>query len=43
MKVKIHVKAGRNQEPPSGTNNNQTAARVLKVKTSVKAGLIGLL
>src|SRR5262245_42833105 len=41
MKIKTNVKAGAwsvKDDPPAGRNNNQTAARGLKVKTDVKAG-----
>jgi len=38
MKIRSNVKAG-----GIGSNHNQTAIRGLKVKTNVKAGIIGVL
>jgi hypothetical protein len=41
MKIKTNLKAGKNGDCPTsdcGANHNQTAARALKVKTTVKAG-----
>ena len=39
MKINTNVKAG---DWALNSNHNQTVARGLKVKTNVKAGLIGL-
>ncbi len=39
MKIKSNVKAGGIGVPQGSMNHNQTTARGLKVKTSIKAGV----
>jgi len=42
LKIKTNLKAGQAFPPgPSLANHNQTVARGIKVKTNVKAGIVG--